>query len=69
MWVSKETVDDAELVQREEDERDEEAAGDGIGDVEAAQDRDAVVDRLADQVGDEAAGDGHEVGKLDDGHG
>ena len=31
--------------------------------------RDAVVDRLADEVGDEAAGDRHEVGELDDRHG
>ena len=62
-------LDDPELVEREEEDRDEKAAGDRVGDVEAAEQRDAVVDRLADEVGDEAAGDRHEVGELDDRHG
>ena len=56
---------DAEALQREEAERDEEAAGDRVGDVEAAQDRHAVVDRLAEEVGDQPEGDRHEVGELD----
>ena len=64
-WVSKLDLGDAEPLQREEAERDQEAAGDRVGDVEAAQDRHAVVDRLAEQVGDQAEGDRHEVGELD----
>ena len=60
---------DAETLEREEAEGDEEAAGDRVGDVEAAQHRDAVVDGLAEEVGDEAEGDRDEVGELELGHG
>ena len=56
---------DAGLVEQPEAEGDQKAAGDRVGDVEAAQERHAVVDRLADQVGHQPEGDGHEVGKDD----
>ena len=64
-WVSKLDLGDAEFVERVEQQRDEQAAGDRIGDVQPAQQADAPVDALADQVGDQAEGDGHEVGELD----
>ena len=56
---------DARLVERVEAEGEQQAAGDRVGDVEAPQDGDAVIDRLADEVSDEAEGDGHEIRELD----
>ena len=69
MRVSKLTSTTPDRVEGEEEQRDQQAAGHRVGDVEArAAAATRRVDRLAEQVGDEAEGDGHEVGEVDLGH-